>query len=1455
MKTSCCLCTPTLKRRPIKMNKTATTIHINLSIVVLFVSALLALTLIPSKQAEALAIDSVSQVDFVYPNALVIHDLYSPAPVQITNNTTAINVSRTTKDLVDRSYLGVWGFHDLIYNDLNYNKDYTYYAMVTSRCETAATIEFPQLTTIGDRGSITASYPRVGRYGGRALGANVTYTVTYDPIKWSDQFGGTATSTVPYPFLQLSDSLFNGVRQINSRDVEVHVEFFDSNTNARVDVKNSWFSVSSLNPGITPVTYPGYITGSEQVKVKEADTHKIEYLTDGMIKVHQDGTNAIAYSDINSPAASGWVDDLNHDTFTRATAVMYQEDSFDFTIRGNNIIAPGVSPNYAVWWSLASMGLSNQEVEDPIKTVDKPEANPGDILNYKVSQTVNDLGVNGVVRYRSMSMIDTLPSQVDYVAGSAKLFKVRTNGTTTEVSASAGSFSYSASSKKLSYTFSPSYLASMELRGESYVMEFQAKLNSDLSNLVTNTSETLINDHSFKSNEVSTLVNKPELKIEKAVNSYEQQVGDYASYTIKISNTEQGTYAKDVLIRDVGLPSNVALEHSSIAISGVPSPVNIDVVESNGDITHNKSVPNNHVISPSGNGFRITLDYLPSGHEITVTYKALVKPNVAGNEVANIARINASNADPKQDTKYIWANSASLDFIKDADRYEYQVGDKVSYSLCLRNTKAGTIAKDISIDESSLPDNLKIDMSSFQVSGQSNTISYPSAHSTQTSLPNNTHIQNTPTGFVWSVDYLPFGDSYTISFDAIAEKSANGHEVINRAKASTLNPVSGHPNPIEASESVWINTPDLVPIKTSNDTAHKVGDTITYDIDITNEQAGTLARNVVIKDQFATQGIKIDHSSIVVSDSKGNLVTNLCTIKQNVNVDGFTITTPFSLVSLDNYSIYDKTLIPQNTQNPLGITEETLLHIEFKAQIVSDDLAGKEIINNVEVSSDEGLGGKDEDKASVNGPVLRINKTVDKGIVCVGDSATYTLEVTQIREGLIAKNVVIEDGFQTDEAQIIAETIKVYDEMWNDMGAKCSHTETGDTLINTNRDLSDSEKIYVEYDAEVVSAPVSDPQLINTASAYADNADKVIDKKAIGVTKATTEVDVVKSAQPESGSSVSAQEELSYILTVSNTGSTDAHDIAVYDEIPANTSFVSVEDICGATYFEDTNAIGWNIEVLKPQESIELSFTVVVNDDILEGGIIENYATYLPETPEIPKQPLPNETNGTEHPVIDSDVEVIKSADPESGSAVGAEGEITYTLNLTNYGGSSACDIAIYDAIPANTSFVSVEDVHGATYFEEQDGIGWNVSVLAPGKSTTLSFIVKVNKDVEDGADIENYATWAPNTPDIPEKPLPDNETNMVEHTTYIPEVLKTQEVPEISDTSEVSETPEEGKASGKKSGYDKTGNPFGGALWITIASLSAITVAGLSYAGYQTRRMYVEKQKKKALLDKIARS
>ncbi len=219
---------------------------------------------------------------------------------------------------------------------------------------------------------------------------------------------------------------------------------------------------------------------------------------------------------------------------------------------------------------------------------------------------------------------------------------------------------------------------------------------------------------------------------------------------------------------------------------------------------------------------------------------------------------------------------------------------------------------------------------------------------------------------------------------------------------------------------------------------------------------------------------------------------------------------------------------------------------------------------------------------------------------------------------------------------------------------------------------------------------------------------------------------------------------ITYTVTATNIGSEHASVILIKDPVPANTTFVSVEELPGtfADCFDPAaadNVVVCRIGGLGPSESHAITFTVRVNDDAT--GVITNTATVETSSAEsnVTNNSATAETTLPGSP-DSADLEITKTADADTARP---NANVTYTITISNYGPSAAGDIVMTDELPEHTTFVSVTDDSATDtncFAPSTEGdVQCFIGTLPAGHTRTISLVLRI----EPGAagSITNTAT------------------------------------------------------------------------------------------------------------------
>ena len=268
--------------------------------------------------------------------------------------------------------------------------------------------------------------------------------------------------------------------------------------------------------------------------------------------------------------------------------------------------------------------------------------------------------------------------------------------------------------------------------------------------------------------------------------------------------------------------------------------------------------------------------------------------------------------------------------------------------------------------------------------------------------------------------------------------------------------------------------------------------------------------------------------------------------------------------------------------------------------------------------------------------------------------------------------------------------------------------------------------------------------LTNTAVVGSDTPDpNPEDNTSTVVTPVVPSADlsVVKTAAPNP---VRPGEVLTYRLTVSNAGPSEARNVIVRDQVPSSLAGAEYSLDEGATWQPWTGSLALGTLAAGGVRSILIRGTVAS----LTGGPIVNTATVDSDTPD----PNPDNNTSTETTGVaggfSADIAVTKRAQPTT--AVPGQA-LTYTITVTNNGPDDAEGVALYDAVPPELSGAEFSTDGGATWTPWTDPYG--LSALAAGES--VSILIRGMVVATACGIISNTAVATSATPD----PNPNNNT------------------------------------------------------------------------------------------------
>ncbi len=525
--------------------------------------------------------------------------------------------------------------------------------------------------------------------------------------------------------------------------------------------------------------------------------------------------------------------------------------------------------------------------------------------------------------------------------------------------------------------------------------------------------------------------------------------------------------------------------------------------------------------------------------------------------------------------------------------------------------------------------------------------------------------------------------------------------------------------------SVNVTVPEIIPDKTVGIENPNFGDNVTYTVKVTNDGIGD-ANNVVVKDILgegltfvdATGNYSFDEVTrtvtwivdLVKGESRtfyvnaivsgyGNVTNSLVvgnkTISVNVTVPEII---PDKTVGIENPNFGDNvTYTVKVTNDGIGdannvvvkdILGEGLTFVDATGNYSFDEVTrtvtwivdlvkGESKVFSV-IATVSGYGnvtnflvvGNKTTGVNVTVPEIDPNKTVDNEIPNFGDNVTYTVKVTNDGIG-DANNVVITDVLDKGLKFLNATGNFTYDE------------KTG--TITWIVDLDKGETKTFNVNVTVLGYGV----LPNTV--------------AVGNKTAVRNITVpeIITVKEVNSSDIHIGDEITYTITVSNSGKINATNVVIRDILPEGLKFINASN--GGVYDPVTGIITWILNITA-NSTVDLTADVCVN----KSGNITNTV---------------NVGNKTSNCTIESgdivDLEIHIVADK---SEIYVGDNIVYTVTVINNGPSDAINTIANILIPNALSILSYNATKGT--FDITSG-NWSIGNLTNGEKVVLTFVAK----------------------------------------------------------------------------------------------------------------------------------
>ncbi|HDR8065466.1 TPA: DUF11 domain-containing protein [Bacillus cereus] len=773
-----------------------------------------------------------------------------------------------------------------------------------------------------------------------------------------------------------------------------------------------------------------------------------------------------------------------------------------------------------------------------------------------------------------------------------------------------------------------------------------------------------------QSNKTFTQVNSASVIATKTASSAFAAVGDTITYTTTLTNSGNTTANTPVFI-DI-LPPELSFIPDSVQINTIPQL-----------------------------GFRpdsgLSLDSIPVGGTTTISFQVIVGSIPATNPTLNQSSTTYSIiVDPTQppvtetatsNPTLVQINEAIIQATKSVDRLFSDVAPGnsfLTYTVLLENEGNTTATNIIFTDP--IPNNTIFITDSVRVGG--------------VLLPGVKPANGIQIGDIIAGDFInvtfrvqvvsipnpiftigPGGpNSPVVNGASIDYQFMTGPNLPLVSRNTTSNPVS-----------TQINSGEIVAIKSVDKTFATIGDTISYTITLSNP-GNVTSQNIIFTDILPNGTTFI--SGTLTNDSGTQQIGNPASGIQigNINPNGTAVISLNVLV----------TNIP--SINPIS----NFSSIQFEHVIDPSQPSALQTAVSNAVST------------TINSAILNTTKTVDKSIISVGDTLTYTTTITNTGN-TPATNITFTSAIPSSTT-FVPDSVTI-----NGIQQLGAQPALGVNIPN----IAPGETVTVTFQVNVISVPPSSSIMGNDTILYS----YTVDPSAAPITTSTSTnivtnpvldamITMVKSVDQ---TIVTLGDTITYTTILTNNGNTNATNITFTDLIPDGTTFIpNSVTINSSTHIGLDPNTGITIGSIAPNNSISIAFQVTATSTPVQNPIANSASasyTFItdPNAPIVSR----NVTSNTVFTTINTATILSLKQVDKSFSRIGDT--LTYTVTLTNNGNSSAQNVIFTDTMPSGTTFIAnTFSINGVPQSGADPTNGVNIGPITAGTTVTVSFQVTV---------------------------------------------------------------------------------------------------------------------------------
>lgn len=908
------------------------------------------------------------------------------------------------------------------------------------------------------------------------------------------------------------------------------------------------------------------------------------------------------------------------------------------------------------------------------KTADVKTANVDDTLTYTVKLSNNKAASSA---WKEVVLTDALPDGLTFVDSS-----VYVDGKSAEHSFKDGVLSVPVGD-----------IAA----GQTVTVTFKATVNNDMYNqTIYNTAVAegkngIVKDQDgketgkYEDTDDGVYINKGDTApyVTKAADKTSAKAGDKLTYTVTLGNTEGAVYEiENAAMSDV-IPAGLDFVDGSVQVDGMTAKYSFD------HASRTLTVPLNSIAPAT---------------EKMVTFSVTVNDAAYGKTIYNTAVLsgdNIPNTEGKDDGVSVGDGKARPSIEKTADKSSASVGDKITYTLTLCNSETATVPIQNAVVADVLPDGLTFEYGSVMLDSV-NASDYTYAEASRLLTVN-----------VGSIDP---DTSRTVSFVATVNEDAYNTTIQNLATltADNTEPVQDKDDGVVVADG----RTDLSVVKTVDKSSAKVGDKLTYTVQVSNGA-----------------GAQVNIRDAAMQDA----IPDGLTFYGNVMVDGYS-----AAYQYDNTS--GTLTVPLDSIAP-GQTKTVCFDV-----LVNSNAYGMTIENTAVASGSNTPDGEATDdgitieqgRADGRAGAKSANKTTAR----VGDTITYTIT---LQNGALATA----DWTDVTVLDVLPEGVTFAGNVQKDGQATTEYAYDAAlrTLTLTPYAMAPDTQVVYTFDV-TVDEGMQGEFIVNTAVLHDGKDTTPLPDAGVQIDEGEADPIVTKTV---SAAEANVGDTFSYEIMVKNGDHATApwKNIVAYDTLPAGVKLV------GNVYLDEKvalhklsgNALSVLVGDLAAGESMTVTFDVQVLDEAA-GTTLQNSVTVSGDNgsgtatddgvavPEVEPQ---NPTDPTGFYVTK---DVDKTVVDVSEGAADEQKTATFTITVGNNGKEPWKNVVLKDTLdtsvvtPVLQDNVYVDGVLNNKWSFANKVFTLELGDIAPGAFHEIKLTVQFKADAG-GKTYVNYATGA----------------------------------------------------------------------------------------------------------------